>query len=222
MDAQKAAWQDNLEYVALSDLGLRRTNNQDSTGGGDGRQPGRFAAAWAPVHGGRRHGGPRRRRVGQQIGRRCRAADLPQAARTGPRPTPCVRRSRTPTTRSTVAARPARTSKAWARPAPCWCCCRKGPWWPRWATAGPIALRGNRYEQLTFDHSLVWEMRAAGQLPTAMCPTTSPRTSLPARWGRIAAVQVDLEGPLPADGRRHVPALQRRSFRARSKTRKWA
>ena len=31
-------------------------------------------------------------------------------------------------------------------------------------------LRGNRIEQLTFDHSLVWEMRASGQLPANDVP----------------------------------------------------
>ena len=31
-------------------------------------------------------------------------------------------------------------------------------------------LRGTHLEQLTFDHSLVWEMRAAGQMPEAEVP----------------------------------------------------
>ena len=43
-------------------------------------------------------------------------------------------------------------------------------------------VRGNRIEQLTFDHSLVWEMQAAGQLPDGASPRlSSRRTSSPAR-----------------------------------------
>ena len=58
-------------------------------------------------------------------------------------------------------------------------------------------LRGNRYEQLTFDHSLVWEMRAAANCPPAKSPTTSPRTSLPGRWGRIRRSRSTWKGRFP-------------------------
>ena len=57
-------------------------------------------------------------------------------------------------------------------------------------------LRGNRLEQLTFDHSLVWEMRAAGQLQGEV-PDYVPKNVITRSLGPNPKVQVDLEGPLP-------------------------
>ncbi|MGO8688177.1 MAG: PP2C family protein-serine/threonine phosphatase [Thermoguttaceae bacterium] len=58
-------------------------------------------------------------------------------------------------------------------------------------------LRGNRYEQLTFDHSLVWEMRAAAQLSADQVPDYIPKNVITRSLGPNPSVQVDLEGPFP-------------------------
>ena len=58
-------------------------------------------------------------------------------------------------------------------------------------------LRGNRLEQLTFDHSLVWEMRVSGQLPKGVVPDYIPKNVITRSLGPNAAVHVDLEGPFP-------------------------
>ncbi len=56
-------------------------------------------------------------------------------------------------------------------------------------------LRGNRFEQLTFDHSLVWELQAAGH-PTAGAPDSAiPKNIITRSLGPNPTVQVDLEGP---------------------------
>jgi protein phosphatase len=57
-------------------------------------------------------------------------------------------------------------------------------------------LRGNRLEQLTFDHSLVWEMRASGQIQ-GQVPDFVPKNVITRSLGPSPKVQVDLEGPLP-------------------------
>jgi protein phosphatase len=59
-------------------------------------------------------------------------------------------------------------------------------------------LRGNQLEQLTFDHSLVWEMQLANrqsneQIDLGMIPKNVITRSL----GPNASVLVDLEGPFP-------------------------
>ncbi len=54
-------------------------------------------------------------------------------------------------------------------------------------------LRGNRLEQLTFDHSLVWEIRAAGQ----EVPDYVQKNVITRSLGPNPKVQVDLEGPHP-------------------------
>ena len=60
-------------------------------------------------------------------------------------------------------------------------------------------LRGERFEQLTFDHSLVWEMRAAGQLPEDEVPDYVPKNIITRSLGPNAEVKVDLEGPFPIE-----------------------
>ncbi|MCE5268266.1 MAG: protein phosphatase 2C domain-containing protein, partial [Planctomycetaceae bacterium] len=58
-------------------------------------------------------------------------------------------------------------------------------------------LRGNRLDQLTFDHSLVWEMRASGQLPSDQTPSYISKNIITRSLGPNATVQIDLEGPFP-------------------------
>jgi protein phosphatase len=58
-------------------------------------------------------------------------------------------------------------------------------------------LRGNRLDQLTFDHSLVWEMRAARQLDDDALNDFVPKNIITRSLGPGASVQIDLEGPFP-------------------------
>lgn len=56
-------------------------------------------------------------------------------------------------------------------------------------------LRGDLLEQLTFDHSLVWEMAAAGQMSQEDVPAYIPKNVITRSLGPHPTVQVDLEGP---------------------------
>jgi PPM family protein phosphatase len=58
-------------------------------------------------------------------------------------------------------------------------------------------LRGNRLEQLSFDHSLVWEMMAGGKLADKEVPGYIPKNIITRSLGPSEKVQVDLEGPFP-------------------------
>lgn len=59
-------------------------------------------------------------------------------------------------------------------------------------------LSQNRLEQLTFDHSLVWELRAAGQLSADEEKSGRiPRNVITRSLGPNPEVKVDLEGPFP-------------------------
>lgn len=58
-------------------------------------------------------------------------------------------------------------------------------------------LRGTRLEQLTFDHSLVWEMRAAGNLAGKEDLVKIPKNVITRSLGPYPEVNVDLEGPFP-------------------------
>ncbi|HVX15159.1 MAG TPA: PP2C family serine/threonine-protein phosphatase [Pirellulales bacterium] len=58
-------------------------------------------------------------------------------------------------------------------------------------------LRGNRIEQLSFDHSLVWEMMASGKLREDEVPGYIPKNIITRSLGPAAHVEVDIEGPWP-------------------------
>jgi len=59
-------------------------------------------------------------------------------------------------------------------------------------------LRRNRLEQLTFDHSLVWEMKYSGQLTDAEeASGRIPKNVITRSLGPYAESKVDLEGPFP-------------------------
>jgi protein phosphatase len=59
-------------------------------------------------------------------------------------------------------------------------------------------LRGKALEQLTFDHSLVWEMAAAGQMAQEDVPAYIPKNVITRSLGPHSTVHVDLEGPYNA------------------------
>jgi len=59
-------------------------------------------------------------------------------------------------------------------------------------------LRGNQFEQLTFDHSLVWEMQVAnGQNHEQIDLGLIPKNVITRSLGPNASVLIDLEGPFP-------------------------
>jgi PPM family protein phosphatase len=59
-------------------------------------------------------------------------------------------------------------------------------------------LRGNQFEQLTFDHSLVWEMQLAnGQSNEQIDLGMIPKNVITRSLGPNASVLIDLEGPFP-------------------------
>lgn len=56
-------------------------------------------------------------------------------------------------------------------------------------------LRGTKFQQLTFDHSLVWEMQATGQIDDTDASINIPKNVITRSLGPQPQVQVDLEGP---------------------------
>lgn len=58
-------------------------------------------------------------------------------------------------------------------------------------------LRGHQLEQLSFDHSLVWEMAAGGKSNDQDVPSYIPKNIITRSLGPSSEVKVDLEGPFP-------------------------
>ncbi len=66
-------------------------------------------------------------------------------------------------------------------------------------------LRGEKLEQLTFDHSLVWEMAKEGQATEEEVPAYVPKNVITRSLGPHPTVAVDIEGPFPlANGDRYL------------------
>ena len=60
-------------------------------------------------------------------------------------------------------------------------------------------LRGNWLEQLSFDHSLLWEFRAAAGPPAQEFSNFIPKNIITRSLGPSPELQVDLEGPFPVE-----------------------
>ncbi|HTI51455.1 MAG TPA: protein phosphatase 2C domain-containing protein [Planctomycetaceae bacterium] len=58
-------------------------------------------------------------------------------------------------------------------------------------------IRGDRIEQLTFDHSLQWELLRQGKMSPEEIFRREPRNVITRSLGPSASVQVDVEGPYP-------------------------
>lgn len=56
-------------------------------------------------------------------------------------------------------------------------------------------LRGDRLEQLSFDHSLVWEMQSSGRLSEVDVASFVPKNIITRSLGPNPTVEVDVEGP---------------------------
>ena len=79
---------------------------------------------------------------------------------------------------------------------------------PRGALVGHVGdsrayrVRGQRVEQLSRDHSLVWElqdMQSAGDTVPGLDPRETPKNIITRSMGPHPHVQVDLEGPFPVE-----------------------
>ena len=60
-------------------------------------------------------------------------------------------------------------------------------------------LRGHTFEQLTFDHSLVWEICAVTNSPFDHPPSHIPKNQITRSLGPTEKLLVDLEGPMPLE-----------------------
>ncbi len=58
-------------------------------------------------------------------------------------------------------------------------------------------LRGTELVQLTFDHSLVWEMMSSSNIGEAQVPAHFPKNIITRSLGPSPSVEIDREGPFP-------------------------
>ncbi len=196
MDQQTANWDHGLQHAALTDVGLRRANNQDSL---------------AVVIAGSEDAWRRRGHlfsIADGMGAHA-AGELASKLATDVLPQSYVKLLDTPAEDAIVTATQQANDQIHKRgqadPAfrgmgttmTSLLLLPEGALVAHVGDSRAYRLRGDRYEQLTFDHSLVWEMRAAGQIPEGEVPDYIPKNIITRSLGPNPTVQVDLEGPFP-------------------------
>lgn len=60
-------------------------------------------------------------------------------------------------------------------------------------------LRKGVYEQITFDHSLLWEVKRSGRIPEDRIPAYIPKNVITRSLGPTENLVVDIEGPFPLE-----------------------
>lgn len=192
----KANWSDYLEYFALSDLGMRRSNNQDSFAS--------VPAADEPTWRRRGHvfmvaDGMGAHAAGELASRM--AVDgvpltyhkLPDA------PAPDAIRKSVCDVNLQINRRGEANPelRGMGTTASVLVFLPQGAIVAHVGDSRVYRLREQLLEQLTFDHSLVWEMSAAGQISKDDLPQFVPKNIITRSLGPHPEVQVDLEGPFP-------------------------
>ena len=196
MDPQKTAWQSGLEHVALSDLGLRRSNNQDSM---TAAVAGSLAAFQQRGHLFMVADGMGAHAAGE-LASKLAVDTVPLSYhKLADRSPPEALRAAMEDANSQIHSRGSASPdfKGMGTTSTVLVLLPQGALVAQVGDSRAYRLRGNRYEQLTFDHSLVWEMRAAAALPAGQVPDYIPKNVITRSLGPNPSVQVDLEGPFP-------------------------
>ena len=193
-------WEDSLQHAEVSDIGLRRMTNQDAYAvvlASDMEAWQRSGHLFVVADGMGAHAAGR---TGQRDGCRRDCTPLPQ-----------VPRSVSP--RGTASGHPGNqrgSPSAWTgecrlpqhghdRPA-CWLLLPQGALVAHVGDSRVYRVRGRVLEQLTFDHSLVWELREHGQFDQhADFANVVPKNIITRSLGPNPTVQTDFEGPFPLE-----------------------
>ncbi len=195
MSEQKKSWQTGLEYAALSDIGMRRSNNQDSfaislardEAGFQGRGHLFLVADGMGAHAAGELASKIAAERVPHLYRKYREGSAPDALNKAIRDANAEMNRRglansdfhnMGTTCCTLAILP------------------QGAVVTNLGDSRIYRLRGGKLEQLTFDHSLVWEMRAAGQLPPdGEIKIRGLKNVITRSMGPSLDIDIDFEGP---------------------------
>jgi protein phosphatase len=196
MDPLAAGWDSGIEYASLSNIGMRRTNNQDS-----------FAVVVAGDEANFRQRG-HLFMVADGMGAHA-AGELASKLATDSVPHTYYKlREESPPVaiqRALLDANEKIHERGTANPEfkGMGTTCSALVLLPQGAVVAHVGdsrvyrLRGDKLEQISFDHSLVWEMQAGGKINEQEVPSYIPKNIITRSLGPNAQVKVDLEGPLP-------------------------
>jgi protein phosphatase len=189
-------WEQKVEYAALSDIGVRRHNNQDSYAvqiAGDREQWSDRGHLFLVADGMGGHAvGELASKIAadtiphtyhklreQDVGPALKAAVVAGNATINARGEMNRDFTRMGTTCTTLVLAP------------------KGAWIAHVGDSRAYRIRGERIEQLTFDHSLQWELLRQGKMSPEDIFRFEPRNVITRSLGPSPTVNVDMEGPFP-------------------------
>ena len=190
-------WDDGLDHVARSDVGMRRNNNQDSFA--------EFVASSEAAWRQRGHlfvvaDGMGAHAAGE-LASKLAADNIPHLySKLATEPTDVALRKAIEQTNDKIHGRGEADSAfhGMGTTTSCLVLTSAGAYIGHVGDSRIYRLRGNRLDQLTFDHSLVWEMRRAnGQFHNSEFGKNLPKNIITRSLGPHAQVQVDVEGPFP-------------------------
>lgn len=196
MDKQAGAWHDFFDHAELTDVGLRRSNNQDNLGtiiAADESQWRRNGHLLMVADGmGAHNAGELASKMAVDAVRQSyyKIQDLPR---------PEALRRAVIEANSSIHNRGQSNLdfKGMGTTASVLLVLPEGAVVAHVGDSRAYRLRGNRLEQLSADHSLVWEMMANGKMSESEIPPYVPKNVITRSLGPSEAVQVDLEGPFP-------------------------
>ncbi len=181
-----------IEYAVLSDMGMRRLNNQDSAAASiDGNGGGMPGDLFIVADGMGAH-------AAGELASKLATDNVPHLYRKTKDRTPhAALRHAVQRTNTVIHAKGESSPDFHGMGTTCTCLVLLGG-------AALVAhvgdsrvyrLRDGKLEQLTFDHSLVWEMAAAQKVSADKVPACIPKNVITRSLGPHEVVQVDLEGP---------------------------
>lgn len=196
MDQNSAYWQTFLEHAELSDIGLRRANNQDSMAcmlAGNEGDFFRRGHLFVVADGMGRH-------AAGELASKISVDTIPLEFFKQPTaPAPVALKMALEEANRRIHARGVQNPdfKGMGTTTSVLALLPQGAIAAHVGDSRVYRLRGNRLEQLTFDHSVVWELRAAAKANGVEVPSSIPKNFITRSLGHDAAVQVDMEGPFP-------------------------
>ncbi|HWB00442.1 MAG TPA: PP2C family serine/threonine-protein phosphatase [Pirellulales bacterium] len=196
MDNKAASWQSYLEYAELSDVGLRRSNNQDSLGSvisGSEDSWRRRGHLFMVADGMGAHA------AGELASKMAVDTVLLTYYKLPDPSAPDAFKKALEDANAKINARGQANPdfKGMGTTTSALAVLPQGAVVAHVGDSRAYRLRGNRLEQLSADHSLVWEMMAASKISERDLPTYIPKNVITRSLGPNPTVQVDLEGPFP-------------------------
>ena len=188
-------WEQKIEYAALTDIGFRRRNNQDSYAvqiAPDRDQWGRRGHLFLVADGMGGHA------VGE-LASKIAADTIPHTYQKLQLEPAEALKAAVVTANTTINAR-GEMNRDFTRMGTT---CSTLVLYPKGALIAHVGdsrayrVRADRIEQLTFDHSLQWELLRQGKMSPEEIFRNEPRNVITRSLGPNPAVQVDIEGPYP-------------------------